>query len=97
MSAFISLNNPKTATGSVALMRAPNAKHALNDRLVTKPVYPTAYVRKEVVIVEISVPIIANANIEPIFLKNNALSILIALSNKIGGNSMIIKKSLNPP
>lgn len=57
---------------------------------------PTNYKLNAVTNVAIRVPITAYITILPKFWKNNAFSILIELSNNIGGNNTIKKNWLNP-
>jgi hypothetical protein len=96
-SAFISLNEARTETGSVALIRLPKANASFQVKSGLRGVYPISQNIMELLKIAIKVPMKLNIRTVPRFLKNDFLFMLYPDSKMIGGSNKIIKIPLKWP
>lgn len=92
-SAPISLNTARHATGSVALIKLPNAKESFQLSFGLE-ILPTAQNIIEEAKIAINVPRKLYAKIVPMFLKKGFFFILYPDSKIIGGSKIIKKREL---
>ena len=91
-SASISLKMARTETGSVALIKLPNANDSFQENSGERLVWPTKRNKIDEVNIAIKVPKNEYANTVPKLAKNGFLFILKPESKIMGGSSKIMNK-----